>query len=217
MTNKQIPFKGKYKITSPYGERILNGEKQNHKGIDLVGVDDITVYACLGGEVVTSTIITDKNNLTWQWGNYVCIKADDGTYHYYCHLKSRSVKKGERINAGDKIGVMGNTGYSFGSHLHFEVRENDRKTTVNTAEYLGVDNEIGTYNAVEQKLTYDVKEWAKEAFLWAVKNEILKGVSRDNKIDYQLNKNCTREEIIVFLHRIYEMIERRFKNDEGNN
>ncbi len=216
MINRRIPFGGEYKITSPYGERVLNDEVQNHKGIDLVGVDDVNVYACLGGEVVTSAIITDKSNLTWQWGNYVCIKAEDGTYHYYCHLKSRKVKKGDRVSAGDEIGVMGNTGYSLGAHLHFEVRENDRKTPINTAEYLGVENKIGAYNNVIQKLTYDVNEWSKYAFEWAVKNEIIKGVIKDNSIDYLLDKNCTREEIVVFLYRFCEMIERRFENDEGN-
>ena len=60
-------------------------------------------------------------------GNYVCIRTDAGQYHYYCHLASRAVCAGRTVRAGEKLGVMGNTGYSFGAHLHFGGARRGRK------------------------------------------------------------------------------------------
>lgn len=141
-----IPFDcAAVKLTSPYGERILNGQKDFHSGYDLVGIGSWDVTAAGGGTVVQSRMITDKSNLTWQWGNYVCIRTDAGQYHYYCHLAERSVTAGQTVRAGEKLGVMGNTGYSFGAHLHFEVRASDGKTKVNPEEVLGIANTPGEY------------------------------------------------------------------------
>lgn len=145
-----IPFDtNTVRVTSPYGTRTLNGAKDNHAGYDMVGVGSSTVVAAVGGTVVTSRIVTDKSNLTWQWGNYVCIKTDAGQYHYYCHLDSRAVSQGQKVKAGDKLGVMGNTGYSFGAHLHFEVRKSDGKTTLSPEGVLGIPNVVGHYKASE--------------------------------------------------------------------
>lgn len=141
-----IPFKANsVKLTSPYGQRTLNGKTDTHSGYDLVGVGSTDVTAAVGGKVAVSRIITDKSNLTWQWGNYVCILGDDGRYYYYCHLASRAVNKGDTVKVGDKLGVMGSTGYSFGAHLHFEVREKDGKMTVNPETILGIPNKVGVY------------------------------------------------------------------------
>lgn len=131
-------------VTSPYGNRILNGSKQFHGGYDLVGVGSYDVCAVVGGTVVHSRIITDKSNPTWQWGNYVCIKGTDGRLYYYCHMKSRAVTAGQTVKVGDKLGVMGNTGYSFGAHLHFEVREGSK--VISPESILGIPNNVGTYS-----------------------------------------------------------------------
>lgn len=139
------PFEShKYRVTSAYGQRTLNGVADFHNGIDLVGVGGTAVCSVCDGTVLVSQIITDKSNLTWQWGNYVAVQAKDGTVHYYCHLASRAVKKGDKIKKGQRIGIMGNTGYSFGAHLHFEVRRNNK--AINAADYLGIPNRTGTYD-----------------------------------------------------------------------
>lgn len=139
------PFEAnKYRVTSPYGQRTLNGATQFHGGVDLVGEGSTAVCSVCDGTVLVSQIITDKSNLTWQWGNYVAVLADDGAVIYYCHLASRAVKKGDRVKKGQRIGIMGNTGYSFGAHLHFEVRRNNK--AINAAEYLGIPNKAGRYN-----------------------------------------------------------------------
>ena len=136
-------YSGKFKITSPFGWRTLNGNPDDHKGIDVVGITDKHVCAVVGGRVVTSKIVTDKSNRTWEWGNFVCILGDDGRMYYYCHLSKRLVSVGRRVEAGQHIGIEGNTGYSFGSHCHFEVRENG--VSIDPAPFLGVPNKAGTY------------------------------------------------------------------------
>ena len=149
------PFKcDSVRVTSPYGTRTLNGVTESHGGYDMVGVGSTDVVAVEGGVVASSQIVTNQNNRTWEWGNYVCIKTDSGQYHYYCHLASRAVKKGQRVKDGDKLGVMGNTGYSFGAHLHFEVRKSDGKTKLSPEGVLGIPNKVGTYIA-KQKTQFE--------------------------------------------------------------
>ena len=136
-------YSGKFKVTSPFGRRTLNGKLDDHKGIDVVGITDKHVCAVVGGRVVTSKIVTDMSNRTWEWGNFVCILGDDGRMYYYCHLSKRLVSVGRRVEAGQHIGIEGNTGYSFGSHCHFEVRENG--VSIDPAPFLGIPNKAGTY------------------------------------------------------------------------
>lgn len=152
-----IPFTtDRVRLTSAYGSRTVDGKTDFHAGYDLVGVGAHNVTAAAGGKVAVSRIVTDKANRTWEWGNYVCVHGDDGRYYYYCHLAARSVQKGEAVRAGDMLGVMGNTGYSFGAHLHFEVREADGKTTVNPEAILGIPNRAGLYTAKASTLDADL-------------------------------------------------------------
>lgn len=204
----QLPFKGKNKLTSTYGMRTLDGQTKMHKGIDLVGVDDKTVYSPADGEVLVSRIVTDKSNNTWKWGNYVCIGTNDGLQIYMCHLSKRFVKMGDKVKVGDPIGIEGNTGYSFGSHTHFEIRENG--VSVNPAPYLNITNEKGEYVSMTIKIdngdsgnTPD--EWAKEAVDWAIKNGILRGTNATNP-EYHLHDNVTRQEMIVMIHRALKVV-----------
>lgn len=137
-------YSGRYRVTSPYGMRFLNGVQEHHSGIDVVGIQDKHICAVASGYVAASQIITDRTNLTWQWGNYVCVIGDDGKQYYYCHMSKRLVEKGKRVNKGDHIGIEGNTGYSFGAHCHFEVRDANG-TTLNPAPFLGIPNALGEY------------------------------------------------------------------------
>lgn len=143
---KLSPFaSGRFRITSPFGWRTLNSIKDYHKGIDIVDLSGSKeISAIAAGTVLQSRIITNKSNLTWQWGNYVSYRTKDGYTIYCCHMDSRKVKKGDTLEPGDVIGIMGNTGYSFGAHTHFEVR-NSSGVSINAAEYLGIPNAIGEY------------------------------------------------------------------------
>lgn len=137
-------YSGIYKVTSPFGPRVLNGAQDDHRGIDVVGITDKHVCAVAPGVVVVSTIITDKSDRTWEWGNYVRVDGDDGRRYYYCHLDKRLVSVGRRVKIGDHIGIEGNTGYSFGSHCHFEVRDR-AGNSINPSTLLDVPNAVGTY------------------------------------------------------------------------
>lgn len=152
-----IPFTAdRVRLTSGYGSRVLDGKTSFHAGYDLVGIGAHQVTAAIGGKVAVSRIVTDKSNRTWEWGNYVCVHGDDGRYYYYCHLASRAVQKGATVRAGDVLGVMGSTGYAFGAHLHFEVREADGKTTVSPEAVLGIPNREGVYTAEKATLDADL-------------------------------------------------------------
>ena len=137
--------KGTVRVSSPFGMRTLGGKTAMHKGIDLIGTDK-TIVAVEGGVVLFSRIL-DKStgNRTWEWGNYICIRTESGMLHYYCHLAGRLVKTGERVKKGQIIGTEGSTGYSTGSHLHFEVRD---KTgiSVDPAPTLGIANRTGSHD-----------------------------------------------------------------------
>lgn len=129
-------FKGDFKVTQGYSA--------THGGIDIVGFEDIEVISPVDGVVKSSTIITDKGNLTWEWGNYIRVDDEKGNRYYFCHLKSRNVKVGDKIKTGDVLGVMGNTGKSFGAHCHFETRTKGNFRT-NPCDFLEIPNEEKSY------------------------------------------------------------------------
>ena len=132
----KLLFSGRNRITSGY--RLP--ERKDHNGLDIVGIDSRDILCPADGIVKSSTIVTDHSNLTWQWGNYVRVDDAQGRRLFFCHMDSRSVIAGQRVKQGDKLGIMGNTGYSFGAHTHFEVRDGDGKTILDPAEYLGIPN-----------------------------------------------------------------------------
>ena len=148
-------FKGRNRVTS--GFRL--SARPSHNGIDLVGDDDKTVHAVAGGTVGFAGVVSKSAcGLTWQWGYYVRIDGNDGRKYYYCHLAAGSllVRAGQRVQAGTALGTMGNTGYSFGAHTHFEVR-NAYGTPIDPASYAGVRNAVGTYADTTDKEDSDMK------------------------------------------------------------
>lgn len=114
---------GTYRITQPYSS--------SHRGVDLgKGLLTETVIAHSGGTVVTART-GQKNNKTAvgtaSYGNYVRIDHGGGYSTLYAHLGTVYVKKGQRVARGEPLGTMGNTGRSFGTHLHFEVRRDNER------------------------------------------------------------------------------------------
>lgn len=132
-------YQGNYRLSSGYGPRILsNGDSNFHKGIDYVGIDNKNIIAPTNGKIITSQIITDKNNLTWEWGNYVKMDDLNGFYLFFCHLSKRLVKAGDIVEKGALIGIEGQTGYAIGSHLHFEVRKKIDNISIDPNEYFKI-------------------------------------------------------------------------------
>lgn len=207
------------RVASPHGYRVdpITGEPGvPHNGIDLVSNGDKTVVAVVNGVVLRSRMVTDRSNRTWEWGNYVSVIGDDGFTYYYCHLASRLVTAGERVEVGRALGIEGSTGRSTGSHLHFEVR-NASGTSIDPTEILSIVNSVGAVRAVdeteeqeevtmddEKKTTDSVpNEWARDAVEWAVENGIIYGTGDG---DLKLRGNCTREQMLVFLYRFAQSI-----------
>lgn len=102
------------KITSRYGPRWGS----IHRGIDLVSKNR-TIMAADNGKV---TFAGSQKS----YGNVVIIDHGNGYETLYAHLSSISVSKGDKVQKGDKIGVMGSTGNSTGVHLHFEIHKNGK-------------------------------------------------------------------------------------------
>lgn len=145
-----LPFEGRNKITSAYGERILNGVPDYHPGLDVVGVDSGIVRAPCDAIIGTSAIVTDHADRTWEWGNFIRVDTGFGLYIFYCHLAERYVKAGQKVKAGQPIGLMGNTGYSFGAHTHVEVRV-DSGAAIAPAAYFGIENREGIYESEKEE------------------------------------------------------------------
>lgn len=132
-------YKGNYRISSPYGNRKLdNGDNRFHSGIDYVGIDSKEIIAPTNGRIISSQIITDKSNPTWEWGNYVKMDDLNGYYLFFCHLANRNVRAGQTVEKGHVIGTEGQTGYSLGSHLHFEVRRKSDNVSINPEQYFKI-------------------------------------------------------------------------------
>lgn len=147
----RLPYqKGACRVSSPYGERTLNGVPGWHNGIDLVGLDgDRVLVAPCAGVIHSSTLIpkNDRDD-TWEWGNYIRLDTPDGYNVFMCHMAERRVKAGQTVKAGDVVGIQGNTGYSFGEHCHFEVRRNG--VVINPATFLGIQNKVGIYREADK-------------------------------------------------------------------
>ncbi|MCL1696246.1 peptidoglycan DD-metalloendopeptidase family protein [Lysinibacillus sp. BPa_S21] len=108
------------RLTSKFGWRDIGRGKEWHQGVDLASPTaglKVPVYASAGGEVVWAAPLSS-------YGNSVRIIhiVNGKTYETnYAHLDKITVKKGQRVKQGEQIGIMGNTGGSFGVHLHFEI------------------------------------------------------------------------------------------------
>lgn len=123
--------------------QIYKGSK--HNGIDLVGAGYTLDYVVAHSDGTVVGVVSNCNRNTSKtgeriYGNYVKIKHENGMFTFYAHLKygSVAVKVGDRVTKGQVLGFMGNTGYSFGAHLHFEVR-NANNAQIDPTPYVGAD------------------------------------------------------------------------------
>jgi murein DD-endopeptidase MepM/ murein hydrolase activator NlpD len=108
-------------ISSGYGIRTdpFNGRRAFHYGIDISNMIGTPIHATAAGKVVFAGV-------NGGYGKMVKIEHADNYMSIYGHLNHIQVKPGESVMRGDCIGTMGNTGRSSGSHLHYEVRHQDK-------------------------------------------------------------------------------------------
>ena len=109
-------------MTSGFGWRKspFTGLRKFHSGLDISGRKGVPIIATADGVIKTAGF--DR-----LLGNYVRISHDDRFETVYGHLLKVTVKKGEKVQRGQIIGLMGSTGRSTGYHVHYEVKDNDQK------------------------------------------------------------------------------------------
>ena len=102
------------KITSKFGPR----RRRMHQGIDVKVYIGDTIRAAFNGKV---RVVKNQGRRTG-YGKYIIIRHDNGLETVYGHLSKQLVSEDQYVEAGEVIGLGGNTGRSTGSHLHFETR-----------------------------------------------------------------------------------------------
>lgn len=108
-------------VSSSFGSRtdpFLN-EKTFHGGVDIAAPEGKPVRASRGGTVTYSGEATG-------YGNTVVIEHELGYYSLYGHLKEVLVEKDQKVETGQILGSVGQTGRTTGPHLHFEIRRSDK-------------------------------------------------------------------------------------------
>lgn len=110
----QMPVDGT--LSSYYGERIdpLTKTLKFHRGIDIDAEKGSLIKAALPGEVIEAS-----NEKTY--GKYVKIMHENGLISVYAHCSHLLVEKSQKVNQGEVIARVGDTGAAVGAHLHFEV------------------------------------------------------------------------------------------------
>ncbi|NLU69191.1 transglycosylase family protein [Streptomyces sp. HNM0574] len=116
--------------STPYGASGGSWSSGSHTGVDFSASSGTPVKAVTSGTVVNAG---DGG----AYGNQVVIRHDDGKFSQYGHLTSSSVQVGQKVDAGDRIGLSGSTGNSTGPHLHFEIRTGpDYGSDIDPVQYL---------------------------------------------------------------------------------
>lgn len=217
----------KSRVLRTQENRITRGFGNGHSGVDLgwqtTQTDEILAHS--DGKVVFCQT-GHKNNPgssgNASYGN--CVKLDHGNNYFtlYAHLSDVAVKLGQQVEKGQIIGHMGNTGNSYGAHLHFEVR-NGASHCINPAPYIAADlpglptsdpkPENPNTDKEEDDMTYaeryaewkkfmdqyraelakkPVSNWAKEAVDYVKKEGIMNG---DANGQFRPQDFITREEV----------------------
>ena len=110
-------------ITSYYGDG------RGHKGIDIGSKTGTPIYAAQSGTVITATYEAG-------YGYYIVVEHRNGYKTYYAHCDKLLASVGETVSQGQVIALVGNSGRSTGSHLHFEIEKDGVK--LNPAPFVGL-------------------------------------------------------------------------------
>lgn len=212
-------------ITRPFG----NG----HIGVDLGwrGIQNDVIIAHSNGTVAFAQTGYDNNpgsSGTASYGNCVKIRHPNGYFTLYAHLSEVYVVQGQNVVKGQQIGRMGNTGNSYGAHLHFEVRT-PKNVCIDPAPYVAADLPGLATEAIEAEEDDDMdvvrfkqlwnemrKElqdndsgtWSEEARTWAVSTGLVagNGTEVNGEPNYMWADVLTREQMAVLLYRFAKMM-----------
>jgi murein DD-endopeptidase MepM/ murein hydrolase activator NlpD len=116
------PLKATTTVSQGYGNTSFAkissfyGQKHFHNGLDFAAPKGTPIYAAMGGRIVGI-----GNEGKFAYGRWIAIDHGNGIITLYGHMSSQLVSKGETVKAGDKIGLVGATGYATGPHVHFSI------------------------------------------------------------------------------------------------
>jgi len=155
------PTPGVYYITAMFRDAEYYAWSGSvHKGTDIAKSGGCNIVAAQTGKVI---VASGNGSYNGGYGNYVVIDhgTKDGVRYttVYAHLKSVSVKKGDAVVKGQKIGYMGSTGWSTGTHLHFEIRKNN--VQINAMSYFPELKGTATYLSYNRWIAYPFGNEAK--------------------------------------------------------
>ena len=140
-----LPAPGSYRLSSSFGYRIdpVYGGGERHGGQDFATKTGTPVY-------VTGDGVVEKTGMhLWGYGNEIVVDHGYGYQTRYAHLNTIEVAPGMKLHRGDRIGTVGNTGKSTGSHLHYEVI--DKGNRVNPMNFLDMNMPEDEYRAMIER------------------------------------------------------------------
>jgi murein DD-endopeptidase MepM/ murein hydrolase activator NlpD len=113
--------KDDYYISSPYGFRKdpITGKRAFHKGVDLAGWHKTAIIAPAAG-------VVSRAGTNGGYGKFIELQHKNGITTRFGHLHTIKVKKGQTVKKSDIIALMGSTGRSTSTHLHYEVLQNNQ-------------------------------------------------------------------------------------------
>jgi len=156
---------------------IFDSRGGDHKGIDIAGTYKSPVYAAAAGKVV-------KSYYSYTYGNVVFLHHKNGFETVYAHLAKRTVSEGDKVQQGETVGLMGNTGESTGTHLHFEIHDGkwtlDKKNAIDPFIVYG-NGEIGKLVSALKHNPYGAAEVTKSSEEESSK-EVLKPLAKAEEL-----------------------------------
>ena len=179
------------RVLKTKGNLVTWGYKKGiHNGIDIVGTGSTLDYIVAHSD---GTVVQARNNYATNdrsggsYGNYVLIRHNNGMYTLYAHMRYNfvTVKAGQAIKKGQVIGYMGNTGYAFGAHLHFEVRDKNNNM-IDPTKYINAD--LPASNNTNTNVKYQVGKIYKTQVILKVRCGA--GTNYSQKTYSQLTKNA---------------------------
>ena len=117
------------RITSGFGLRKhpIDKHKKMHSGLDITAPKQAKIFASANGQVTLAAKVPG-------YGNLVILKHGDKLTSSYAHLASVAVTRGQKVLAGQEIGIQGRTGKATSDHLHFEIRAQNKP--INPLEFI---------------------------------------------------------------------------------
>ena len=121
------------RISQKYGKTTFTKWYTFHNGMDFADAVGTPILAAEDGKVVG---MGDEGK--YAYGKWVAVEHDNGLTTLYGHMSKQLVKNGEKVDRGEKIGLMGATGYATGPHVHFGVYTSESFEIVKSSSIKGL-------------------------------------------------------------------------------